>query len=37
MNVKVAYLINNLKAEEREIYMRISEKVNIRQDYTKLI
>ncbi len=37
MNVKAAYLINNLKTEEREIYMRISEKVNIRQDRTKLI
>ncbi len=30
MNVKAAYLINDLKTEEREIYMRISEKVNIR-------
>ncbi len=29
MNVKAAYLINNLKTEEREIYIRISEKVNI--------
>ncbi len=29
MNVKAAYLINNLKTEERKIYMRISEKVNI--------
>ncbi len=37
MNVKAAYLINNLKTEEREIYMRISEEINIRQDYTKLI
>ncbi len=30
MNVKVTYLINNLKTEEREIYMRIFKKVNIR-------
>ncbi len=37
MNVKAAYLINNLKTEEREIYMRISEEVNIRQDRTKLV
>ncbi len=37
MNVKVTYLIKNLKAEEREIYMRISEEINIRQDRTKLI
>ncbi len=29
MNVKVTYLINNLKTEKREIYMRILEKVNI--------
>ncbi len=29
MNVKAIYLINNLKTEEREIYMRISEEVNI--------
>ncbi len=37
MNVKVIYLINNLKTEEREIYMRILKEVNIRQDRTKLI
>ncbi len=37
MNVKAAYLINNLKTEEREIYMRIFEEVNIRQDRTKLV
>ncbi len=37
MNVKAAYLINDLKTKERKIYMRISEKVNIRQDRTKLI
>ncbi len=30
MNVKAIYLINNLKIKERKIYMRISEKVNIR-------
>ncbi len=30
MNVKAAYLINKLKTEERKIYMRILEKVNIR-------
>ncbi len=30
MNVKAAYLINNLKTEKREIYMRIFEEVNIR-------
>ncbi len=30
MNVKASYLINNLKTEEREIYIRISEEVNIR-------
>ncbi len=29
MNVKAAYLINDLKTEEREIYMRISEEINI--------
>ncbi len=29
MNVKAAYLINNLKTEEREIYIRILEEVNI--------
>ncbi len=29
MNVKVVYLINNLKTEEREIYIRISEEINI--------
>ncbi len=29
MNVKAAYLINNLKIKEREIYMRILKKVNI--------
>ena len=37
MNIKAVYLINNLKTEEREIYMRISEKVNIRHDRTKLV
>ena len=37
MNVKAAYLINDLKTEEREIYMRISEEVNIRQDRTKFV
>ncbi len=37
MNVKTVYLINNLKTKEREIYMRISEEINIRQDYTKLV
>ncbi len=37
MNVKVTYLINNLKTEEREIYIRILKKVNIRQDRTKLV
>ncbi len=37
MNVKAIYLINNLETEEREIYMRISEEINIRQDRTKLI
>ncbi len=30
MNVKAAYLINNLKTEGREIYIRILKKVNIR-------
>ena len=29
MNVKGVYLINNLKTEEREIYIRISEEINI--------
>ncbi len=29
MNVKAAYLINDLKIEEREIYMRILKEVNI--------
>ncbi len=29
MNVKITYLINNLKTEERKIYMRILKKVNI--------
>ncbi len=29
MNVKVVYLINDLKIKEREIYMQILEKVNI--------
>ncbi len=37
MNVKAAYLINNLKTEEREIYMRILKEINIRQDRTKLV
>ncbi len=37
MNVKAAYLINNLETKERKIYMRISEEVNIRQDRTKLV
>ncbi len=30
MNIKVAYLFNNLKTEEREIYIRIFEEINIR-------
>ncbi len=30
MNVKVTYLINNLKTEERKIYIRILKEVNIR-------
>ncbi len=29
MNIKAVYLINNLKTEEREIYIRILKKVNI--------
>ncbi len=29
MNVKAVYLINDLKTEERKIYMRILKKVNI--------
>ncbi len=29
MNVKAAYLINNLNTEKREIYMRILKEVNI--------
>ncbi len=29
MNVKITYLINNLKTEEREIYIRILKEVNI--------
>ncbi len=37
MNIKAAYLINDLKTEEREIYMRILKEVNIGQDCTKLI
>ncbi len=37
MNIKVTYLINNLKTEERKIYMRILKEINIRQDRTKLI
>ncbi len=37
MNIKAVYLINNLKTEEREIYIRIFKKVKIRQDRTKLI
>ncbi len=30
MNVKAAYLINDLKTEERKIYIRISEEADIR-------
>ncbi len=30
MNIKVIYLINDLKTEKREIYMRILKEVNIR-------
>ncbi len=37
MNVKAAYLINDLKTEKRKIYMRILKEVNIRQDRTKLV
>ncbi len=37
MNIKVAYLIKNLKTEERKIYMRILKEINIRQDRTKFV
>ena len=37
MNVMTAYLIEDLEAEGREVFMRISEDVEVRQGRTELV